>query len=329
MLERVSNTGRDPVAPRVSIGIPTYNRAAGYLRDTLESVLAQTYPNIEIVVGDNGSTDGTRELVRSYQDPRIRYFRHEPALKANDNFNFCLNQASGHYFQLLHDDDLIDHDFVETCMGSVQYRIDVGLVRTGARIIDAQGLTLRELRNTMGGLSTADFFVAWLESRTWMFLACTLFNTARLREVGGFNSKHQLFQDVLAEFELGATWGRVDVPEVKASFRKHGLQNTTAAKLDLWCEDSVFLLEAMCRLAPTRQAEIRMKGLRHFAKHNYGLAETIGSASQRIRMYYRIYKTFEQAYSPLRFFFERRRARAIAALGRLKRRVTQWPVASA
>ena len=88
--------------PLVTIGIPTYNRADGYLRETLESALAQSYPNLEILVADNCSTDNTKLVVESYKDKRVRYFRHETGLIPNDNFNFCLSQARGYYFLLLH-----------------------------------------------------------------------------------------------------------------------------------------------------------------------------------------------------------------------------------
>src|SRR5689334_7129661 len=102
--------------PSVTIAIPTYNRAATYLRSCLESALRQTYANIDIVVSDNGSTDHTEALVKRYSDPRIRYFKQQTNLIPNENFNFCLRQARGDYFLLLLDDEQIDDDFIETCL---------------------------------------------------------------------------------------------------------------------------------------------------------------------------------------------------------------------
>ena len=305
--------------PLVTIGIPTYNRGDGYLKEALNSALAQTYSNIEVVVADNGSTDNTGSVVQSYGDSRIRYFRHNPPLTPNNNFNFCLSQASGVYFQLLHDDDLIDRDFIESCMRAAKYRADVGIIRTGARIIDAQGATLSELRNNSGGLSTGELLLSWLESQTWMFLSSILFNTARLREIGGFHSRHQLFQDVMAEFQLAAKRGRIDVPDVKASFRKHGSQNTGKTKLGHWCEDSVLLLQAMCALAPEKRDLIFRKGKVHFAKHNYELASSIRSPINRYQTYLSIYRMFEYSYSPLHFFGARAYRGIFTWLGWVKR----------
>ena len=145
--------------PIVTIAIPTFNRAGSYLRQTLESALNQTYQNIEIIVLDNRSTDNTETVMKSYADAQVRYFRHLEQMEANNNFNFCLSQARGNYFLLLHDDDLIDGDFVEACMREANYATNIGIIRTGIRVIDSQGKVLRESPNSVAGLSTEDFFV--------------------------------------------------------------------------------------------------------------------------------------------------------------------------
>jgi len=102
--------------PLVTIGIPTCNRADSYLRQALESAVKQTYPNVEIVVSDNCSTDDTETLVKNFEDPRIRYFKQTENIGPYKNFNFCLQQAKGKFFLILSDDDLVDHDFVSICL---------------------------------------------------------------------------------------------------------------------------------------------------------------------------------------------------------------------
>jgi glycosyltransferase involved in cell wall biosynthesis len=72
----------DPSRPLVTIGICTYNRADSYLGSALQSAVDQTYPNLEIVVSDNCSVDHTEELVQSFDDPRIRYIKHEKEHRA-------------------------------------------------------------------------------------------------------------------------------------------------------------------------------------------------------------------------------------------------------
>jgi glycosyltransferase involved in cell wall biosynthesis len=292
--------------PLVTIGIPTYNRADGYLRDAISSTLAQTYENVEIVVSDNCSTDGTELVLKSYADARIRYFRQEKQISANENFNFCLQQAKGSYFLLLHDDDMIDEKFIESCMTAVDLQPDIGLIRTGVRVMDQNGKVIAEKENTLGGLSTEDFLLAWLDREMPMLLCASLFNTKGLREEGGFNSKHQLFQDVLAEFQVAARYGRMDVREVRATFRRHPGQRTHLKSLRHWCEDSLFLMDRMCSLAEGKRDMIIHKGLQFFAEHNYDIASQIKSPIKRSFAYLLVYRFFKYRYSPLRFYYRRK-----------------------
>jgi glycosyltransferase involved in cell wall biosynthesis len=290
--------------PLVTIAIPTYNRAGGYLGLALQSASGQTYPDIEILVADNASTDGTGDLVRSYADPRIRYIRHAANIGANNNFNFCVREARGKYFLLLHDDDLIDPDFVEVCMDAVGTG-DAGLVRTGTRIIDSVGNVVREAPNRAGGLSgAADFFLGWFEGKTELYLCSTLFHTDRLREIGGFNSKTHLFQDVVAEVQLAARWGRAEVFDIKASFRRHEANNGRAARIGDWVEDSLYLLDHMTSLSPRRGPLVRQRGVEYFAYQNYNRLAKHDAAN--IRAYFMIYRLFEYRVSPVRFLYNRR-----------------------
>jgi glycosyltransferase involved in cell wall biosynthesis len=160
------------------------------LRETLTSALNQTYPNIEIIVSDNCSTDSTEAYVESIDDPRIRYFRHAKNIGAPNNFNYCLDQARGDYFLLLHDDDLIDKDFVETCIREASYDTDFGIIRTGTRVVDSKGDILHESENMAAGLPTEDFFRAWFLGKTSFYLCNTLFNTKKLRAIGGRHTGH-------------------------------------------------------------------------------------------------------------------------------------------
>jgi glycosyltransferase involved in cell wall biosynthesis len=282
----------------VTIGIPTYNRADGYLKQALESAVNQTYSNIEIIVSDNCSTDHTESLVKSYPDPRIRYFKHDKNIGANNNFNFCLQQAKGDYFLLLHDDDMIDEDFVEICMKSANYSTDFGIIRTGTRRIDAEGNVLHERPNMVRGLSTEDFFRGWFTYKTSWYLCSTFFNTRRLRELGGFQSKKQLLQDGVAIAQLAAKFGRVDVQDVKASFRKHGAEMTFVVKVGDWCEDFLSLLDLMCELVPENEAQLRAEGMRFFAKLSYNRAKAVKAPFERFMAYMIVFKKFDYIYLP-------------------------------
>ena len=94
-----------------SVVIPTYNRA-GIIGKTIESILSQTYSNLELIIVDDGSTDNTREIVESYQDNRIRYFWKENEERSIAR-NFGINKAKGEYLSFLDDDDLYLPEFFE------------------------------------------------------------------------------------------------------------------------------------------------------------------------------------------------------------------------
>lgn len=288
--------------PLVTIAIPTYARAASYLPQALTSAVRQTYPRLDIIVADNGSPDETAAVVAGFADPRLRYFRHPTNIGANANFNFCLAQARGDYFLLLQDDDTIDLDFIDACLTAAGHQTGVGIVRTGTRLIDADGTVWSETLNRVGGLSLDGFFLGWFTHQTALYLCSTLFNTRRLAAIGGFHSRHHLFQDVMATVQLAAQGGRVDVSEVKASFRKHSQEMTYAARVGDWCEDSLLLLDLMCDLAAD-PARIRREGMRFFAGLNYGRATAVASPRQRARASLQVFRTFR--HPPRRGHFYR------------------------
>jgi glycosyltransferase involved in cell wall biosynthesis len=302
--------------PFVTIGISTFNRADGYLADALGSAVAQTYPDLEILVSDNCSDDHTPELVAGFDDPRIRYHRHEKNIGANANFNFCVQEARGEYFLLLHDDDMVDPDFVEACVEALPPSGRVGIVITGARVIDAQGRAGHEKRNELSGAAPVDLFVGWFRDQVSLYLCSTLYNTDGLRRVGGFSSPRSLYQDVVATARLSSL-GRADVPEVKASFRRHGDNMGTAATIKDWADDSRFVIDTMCEIAPEHEETIRHEGMRKLCRVNYFRASRIPGQFARWQAFWTNYREFDSCYSPLAFGYRRKHKRFMRRLERL------------
>lgn len=287
-------------SPLVSIGIPTYNRAKDYLPVALESALAQDYPRIEIIVADNGSTDDTARYVDRLDDNRIRYYRHEKNLEPNDNFNFCLQQALGVYFLLLHDDDAIDSGFVTACISAAEGRSDIGVLRSGTRVIDGNGRFIRENENRVEGLSSYDFIRGWFTHQTALYLCSTLYNTELLRQIGGFRSPHNLFQDVFAIMHLALSHGRRDVKTVLASFRRHGGNRGDSVMVKQWSEDSLALLDQMCGLLPEHTADIAKLGMPFMCRLAYIKAANIQNHRLRYKTYLSVWHTFNFTLSPMK-----------------------------
>jgi len=101
-------------APTVSIGMPVYN-GEKHLPSALNSLLAQTFADFELIISDNASTDGTQSICREYagRDRRIRYFRQGENRGGNANFQFVLDQARGAYFMWASHDDKREPAFIE------------------------------------------------------------------------------------------------------------------------------------------------------------------------------------------------------------------------
>jgi glycosyltransferase involved in cell wall biosynthesis len=136
--------------PRVSIGLPVYN-GEKYLAETLESLLAQTLDDFDIVICDNASTDRTAAICRSYQasDVRIRCFRNERNLGAVANFNRVFELCGAPLFHGGACDDLYEPTFLERCVDALDRDSEVVLSHTRTKLIGENGepLALDPRRN--------------------------------------------------------------------------------------------------------------------------------------------------------------------------------------
>ena len=94
--------------PRVSVLIPCYN-AEKYVGETLESVFRQTWPELEVIVVDDGSTDGSADVVRSFARPNLRLIQ-QPNRGQTAALNVCCSHTTGDFVQYLDADDLIEPD---------------------------------------------------------------------------------------------------------------------------------------------------------------------------------------------------------------------------
>jgi glycosyltransferase involved in cell wall biosynthesis len=109
--------GERSIVPKVSIGMPVYN-GERFLRETLDSLLGQTFEDFELIISDNGSTDGTQTMCREYaaRDSRIRYHREEINRGAGWNYNRVVDLARGVYFKWAAHDDLCAPTYLERCV---------------------------------------------------------------------------------------------------------------------------------------------------------------------------------------------------------------------
>ena len=286
--------------PLVTVAIPTYNGADKFLTNALSSALAQDYDNLEIIVSDNCSTDNTSSVMQSIKDERLKYIKQKVNLGANGNFNFCLNEAKGSYILFLCDDDLIDADFISTCIKRISNASEPSFIRTGMRVIDASGSTLRERTNIVHGDTPEALFQAWFNHSTSWYLCNTLFNKFALKEIGGLKSMHNVLEDCYAITRLASRRDWIDIIDVKASFRKYPEQKTFSIPMKNWCEDFLGLLDLMCEQLNGNAKEFRKQGKRYFGGLCGARARVLSTRRARFIAGAYVARYFGVQYFPLR-----------------------------
>jgi glycosyltransferase involved in cell wall biosynthesis len=130
------------MSPRVSIGLPVYN-GERFLPTALDSILAQTYTDFEIVISDNGSSDSTQAICQRYaaQDERVKYHRSEQNRGGTWNFNRVVELSRGEFFRWAAHDDVIAPTYLERCVAVLDANPDVVLAHTRVEIIDEHGVS--------------------------------------------------------------------------------------------------------------------------------------------------------------------------------------------
>ena len=121
--------------PRVTVGMPVYN-GEPWLPDAIESILDQTYRDLELVISDNASTDRTFEIAQAWaaKDGRVRVFRNPANVGVNRNYSLLVAHARGEYFKWASSNDLCAPTFIEQCVRGLDARPEVGLCYPRTRL---------------------------------------------------------------------------------------------------------------------------------------------------------------------------------------------------
>jgi glycosyltransferase involved in cell wall biosynthesis len=173
-------------SPRVTVGMPVFN-GERFLPEALDSVLAQTFRDFELVVSDNASTDGTEQICRSYmcRDPRIRYYRSGTNRGAAWNHNRVFELARGEYFKWWSHDDLCAPEFLEQCVAVLDNDPGVVLCFPRTQMVDAERQPLTKYASraaSADSLHPYKRFRGVLDPYHWCFPVYGLGRAAFLRQ---------------------------------------------------------------------------------------------------------------------------------------------------
>ena len=132
-------------SPKVSIGMPVRN-GLPYLKEAIESLLAQTYGDFELIISDNASDDGTAEVCAGYarRDSRIRLLRNPENAGAAENYNRVFREARGRYFKWAAADDVCLPGFLESCVEVLERHPRIVLCYPRTQCINERGLPMAD-----------------------------------------------------------------------------------------------------------------------------------------------------------------------------------------
>jgi glycosyltransferase involved in cell wall biosynthesis len=130
-------------APTLTIGVPVYNMGA-YLKEAVESVLAQTFTDLELIISDNASTDETEAVGRALaaSDPRVTYRRNAENVGLSANNNLLVPLARGRLFKWAPADDVLLPGYLERCVNAIDADPSVILAYPQTRFVDGKGTSL-------------------------------------------------------------------------------------------------------------------------------------------------------------------------------------------
>ncbi len=209
--------------PLVTIAIPTLNRVE-LLRLTLGSALNQTYRNIEILVSDNASEDGTWDLLQAVTDERVRIHRRPVRLSMYAHWNVILKEARGSYFLLLSDDDILEPHAIEQMVSVFDSNPSAGCVFCGGSIIDSEGRQIMPGKGAKAQLSAEEMILGFFRSELDLWPCAILFRLGDIEQ--GYPDEFPLGADAAAWMQAVARHGRgVFVAERITRYRVH--RNTT------------------------------------------------------------------------------------------------------
>lgn len=202
--------------PRVSIVIPVYN-GSNYLREAIDSALAQTYRNIEVLVINDGSDDynKTEEIAKSYGD-RIRYFHKENG-GVSSALNLGIQEMTGEYFSWLSHDDVYMPKKIENQITFLKENQKIRAVTCNFEIIDESGKTIDTYINS----SRPEIKNGRDVLETWIYGCALLINKECFETVGLFNVDNKTTQDIEMWLKIVRHYPIVFQQDLLCKCRKH------------------------------------------------------------------------------------------------------------
>ncbi len=249
---------------KVSVIIPSYNRI-DYIGEAIDSVLNQTYPASELIVVDDGSTDGSYEYLQGLaQDGKIQLLSHPGRANKGQSaaLNLGLEQAQGDFIAILDSDDVFELNKLELQVNYFRAHPDVGIVYGDATAIDGEGNFLYDIDGKFS-VDPSDPNEVLLDCY-FSLPVNSLVRVSAYEKAGNFNEKYRAAQDhdMLIRLAEVAKIGYINEKVFK--YRRHGASISSNGQITRWANGFEILEQAITRF-PYKSTTIRKrKAVLHF-----------------------------------------------------------------
>lgn len=226
---------RDDKMQKISVIIPTYNRADKIL-ESVNSVLRQTYTNIEVIVVDDGSTDDTKNVVESIEDERVRYIRLLENGGASVARNVGVEHASGNIIAFEDSDDLWYANKLELQMEYWKLHPEFSMIYSQYKMHLSETTCIAPNPEWYGEME-GDIF-PWLLLRNSIGTPTMIMYKECFEEIGGFDTEMRSLEDwdFAIRFAEQFLIGYVEQPLVNAFFSEGGVSSSTSAYYESRCK---------------------------------------------------------------------------------------------
>jgi glycosyltransferase involved in cell wall biosynthesis len=216
---------------KVTVGIPTFNRS-GFLRESMASVLSQSFRDFRLLVCDNASEDDTPDVVASFADPRITYSRSDRNIGMIGNFNRVIELADTEFLVLLPDDDILYPDYLSSVVSVLERYPNVGVAHTACDLIDGESRVIERGRALMPtrepvSVEPRDRYLERSMRLTWTVCwPSALFRTSAIVAADGLRVDEEPLADVPLLMRIALDWDFAYLSESLVGFRLHAAAAT-------------------------------------------------------------------------------------------------------
>lgn len=253
--------------PLVSIIVTSYNSIESYLKEAINSVITQTYKNFELIVVDDGSTNGVcKEVCREIVDPRLAYIRQEnkglPAAR-----NFGVAKSRGEYICFLDDDDRWKNNKIEVVLSRFrEYNTNnkTGLIFSDCNVINEAG----EKIGLFGYKVHGDIYEKILGKNIIGPPSSVMIKRFVFNEMGGFNEEYRYAEDIELWYRITRKYDveSINIPLIDYRYRKDSLSKNYR-EMGRYCEKALdsALANSERVIGSQAQKHIRSKFYKDFA----------------------------------------------------------------